>query len=173
MRRVSVPSDRVAVIGAGASTLLVDLAALGYRSIDAVDISAAALAQLRQRLGASAGNVRLVCSDVRVVEFDSSVDVWHDRATFHFLTDAADQRSYARNAAAAVRAGGHLIIATFADNGPEQCSGLDVARYSVDALGAAFASDFDVVDATRFDHVTPTGAAQPFVHLVLRRRANA
>lgn len=170
---MSVPSDRVAVIGAGASTLILDLVALGYRSIDAVDISVAALAQLRQRLGASAGNVRFVCSDVRVVEFDSPVDVWHDRATFHFLTDAADQKSYVRIAAATVRPGGHLVVATFAENGPEQCSGLDVARYSVDALGAAFASDFDVVDAMHFDHVTPTGAIQPFVHLVLKRRACA
>lgn len=173
MRRVSAPSDRIAVIGAGASSLIVDLVALGYHSIDAVDISAAALAQLRQRLGVNAAIVRFVCSDVRVVTFDAPVDIWHDRATFHFLTDPADQQSYARIAATAIRAGGYLIVATFAEDGPTQCSGLDVSRYSAAALGAVFASDFDVVDAMHRDHVTPSGATQRFVHLVLRRRPNA
>lgn len=172
MRRVSVPSDRVAVIGAGASTLILDLVGLGYRSIDAVDISAAALAQLRQQLGASADNVRFVCSDVRDVAFDSPVDVWHDRATFHFLTDALDQQTYVRMAANAVRAGGHLVIATFAEDGPAQCSGLNVSRYSIDRLASVFASDFDVVESMRHDHVTPAGATQPFVHLLLSRRCN-
>lgn len=171
VRRVSAPPDRVAVIGAGASALISDLVDHGYQSIDAVDISAAALGQLRTLLGERAGVVRFVHSDVRTVEFDAPVDVWHDRATFHFLTDPADQMAYAARAAAAVRAGGHLVIAVFSLTGPEQCSGLPVVRYSADELAAVFDADFTLVEASEYDHVTPWGDAQSFVQVVLRRSA--
>ena len=171
MRRVSAPADRIVVIGAGASALILELVEHGYDSIDALDISVAALGQLRTLLGERAGAVRFVHSDVRTVEFDAPVDVWHDRATFHFLTDPADQMAYAARAAVAVRPGGHLVIAVFSLTGPEQCSGLRVVRYSADTLGAVFDADFTLVEASEYDHVTPWGDTQPFVQLVLQRRA--
>lgn len=167
---MSACSDRVAVIGAGASSLVIELVAAGYRNIQAVDISAAALEQLRGRLGASSDAVVLIHSDVRTIEFESPVDVWHDRATFHFLTDPDDRAAYAARARAAVRPGGHLLIATFAPNGPDRCSGLPVMRFSAEALAAEFAEGFEPIDSFEHEHVTPWGASQAFVHLTMRRR---
>ena len=169
MRRVSTPSSHVAVIGAGVSALVLSLANAGYRHISAVDISAAALEQLQRSLGGVADNVEYVCADVRTVRFDTPVDVWHDRATFHFLTDAADRRMYADRLGEAVSTGGSALIATFALDGPEQCSGLPVQRYSVSGLHAEFADRFDLVDSWGAQHVTPWGATQSFTHVVLRR----
>jgi SAM-dependent methyltransferase len=170
VRRVSVPSSKVALIGAGASALVLDLVQRGYRSIEAVDVSSAALHQLRERLGHAERAVHFVRADVLDVVFDGQVDVWHDRATFHFLVDPDDQARYASRATAAVRPGGHLIIATFAANGPEQCSGLPVARHSAAALGVRFAEGFDQIEAFGHDHVTPWGAVQPFTYAIFRRR---
>ncbi len=167
---MSVPSSRVALIGAGASALVLDLVQQGYRSIDAVDLSRAALHQLGERLGDATGVVRLVCRDVLDLVFDGQVDVWHDRATFHFLIDPYDQATYANRATAAVRPGGHLIVATFAANGPEQCSGLPVARHSAAALSVLFAEGFEQIEAFGHDHVTPWGVVQPFTYAIFRRR---
>ena len=170
MRRVSVPSSRVALIGAGASALVLDLVQHGYRAIEAVDLSRGALDQLGERLGDAAGVVRLVGTDVLDLVFDGQIDVWHDRATFHFLIDPDDQAKYANRATAAVRPGGHLIIATFAADGPEHCSGLPVARHSTAALGVRFAEGFDQIEAFGHDHVTPWGDVQPFTYAIFRRR---
>ena len=172
MRRVSVPTDRIAVVGAGASALVLDLAAGGYRTIEAVDISAAALRLLCARLGSLAASVHCLCTDVRRVAFATQVDVWHDRATFHFLTDPADQRLYAGCAAASVAPGGYLVMATFSDRGPEQCSGLPVTRHSVASLVEVFAPEFDLVESFELDHTTPWGAPQSFLHAVFHRRAD-
>ena len=164
------PSNRVAIIGAGASALVVDLVQHGYRSIDAVDLSRGALDQLGERLGHTDGVVRFVCADVLDLRFDDQVDVWHDRATFHFLIDPDDQAKYANRVTAAVRPGGHLIIATFAANGPEHCSGLPVARHSAAALSVRFAEGFEQIEAFGHDHVTPWGVVQPFTYAIFRRR---
>lgn len=110
VRRVSVPSDRVAVIGAGASSLVPALLKQGFVSIDAVDVSVAALEQLSLRLGDVGSRVRFVQADARSVRFDARLDAWHDRATFHFLTDPLDRAAYANRATEAVRPGGHLVV---------------------------------------------------------------
>ena len=157
-------------MGAGASALVLDLVQHGYRSIDAVDLSAAALAQLRSRLGDGASAVRFVCADVREVRFDGPIDVWHDRATFHFFTTVADRVAYVERVSESVTPGGHLVMATFSEKGPEQCSGLPVARYTAVALAAVFAQQFDPVHSFTLDHTTPWGAPQSFTHLLLRRR---
>ncbi len=184
MCRVSVPSDRVALIGVGASSLVVDLVGRGYSSIDAVELSGAALDQLRVRLGESASVVRFVEADVRHVHFDelavvdglaeidSLVDVWHDRATLHFLNDNDDQVLYAQRAAASVRIGGRLIIATFSLNGPEQCSGLPVTRHSCDSLRSLFAESFEMLESFEDVHVTPWGSNQAFTYAVFQRTAS-
>ena len=158
-------------MGAGVSALLLELVADGYQSIDAVDLSAAALDALRLRLGAAASAVRFVRADIRNVELSEPVDVWHDRATFHFLTEPADQQRYVRRVEASVAPGGHLVIATFAPDGPEQCSGLPVARHSAAALAALFAEQFELVESLHQVHVTPWGAPQPFTHVLMARRS--
>ena len=157
-------------MGAGASALIPDLLAHGYGSIDAVDLSAAALEQLARRLGDDATKVRFVCADVRDVRLHGSVDVWHDRATFHFLTSADDQAAYVQRVREAVPSGGHVVLATFSDKGPEQCSGLPVARHSLHGLTDLFGEDFELIDSFNSEHTTPWGAPQAFTHVLLRRR---
>jgi SAM-dependent methyltransferase len=169
VRRVSAPSELIAVIGAGASSLITELIAAGYRRIEAIDISSAALSRLVEQLGAAADSVTCRVIDVRHVTFDAPVDVWHDRATFHFLTHDEDQRTYARRAADAVRPGGHLVIAAFAPDGPTECSGLPVARHSAGTLAAVFGEAFELIESFERDHRTPWGSAQRFTHAVLRR----
>ena len=157
------------MIGAGTGGLIGKLLEHGYTDIDAVDISQCALEQLRSHLGQHASSVRFSRADVRSVVFDTEVDVWHDRAVFHFLLGDSDQAEYAARAAAAVRPGGHLVIGTFSAQGPEQCSGLPVYRHTRASLSSVFAPYFHVLDAMECDHITPWGAHQQFVHLLMQR----
>jgi len=157
-------------MGAGASALVLDLVRRGYRSLDAVDLSSAALDQLAGLLGNDAEAVRYVCADVRTVSFDGPIDVWHDRATFHFLTTPDDQAKYVQRVREAVPAGGHVVLAMFSEVGPEQCSGLSVARHSVGALRDLFGESFELIDSFEREHTTPWGAPQAFTHALLRRR---
>jgi SAM-dependent methyltransferase len=166
---VSAPSDRIVIVGAGASVLIASLVADGYTGIIAVDIAEGAIGQLRRRLGDAADRVATVVADVRDFAVGSPVDVWHDRATFHFLTDPSDQRRYLDRAARAVRGGGSLILATFAPDGPEQCSGLPVQRWSAAELAARFAPWFEVRDHLTRMHTTPWGAEQAFTHVLMTR----
>lgn len=157
-------------MGAGTSALIPDLLRHGYQSIAAVDLSAAALERLARLLGCDAGKVRRVCADVREVCFDGPIDVWHDRATFHFLTSPEDQAAYVQRVSETVAPGGHVVLATFSEAGPEQCSGLPVARHSVAALCEIFGEAFDLVDSFESEHTTPWGAPQAFTHVLLRLR---
>lgn len=167
---MSTPSDAVVVVGAGCSALITELVDDGYSSITAVDISAEALDQLRLALGDRATNVNLVVSDVCAFVADEPSVVWHDRATFHFLTDPAQQQTYVARASASVVTGGHLVLSGFAPDGPLQCSGLDVARHSLEELTALFGGDFELIDHATVEHVTPWGSTQQFLHTLFRRR---
>jgi trans-aconitate methyltransferase len=166
---VSAASGRIAIVGAGVSTLISSLLTDGYDGITAVDISEAALEQIRAQLGPLADQVETVVADVRDVVIAPPVDVWHDRATFHFLTDEDDQHRYVARAAAAVRPGGSLVLAVFAPDGPEQCSGLPVKRWSVAELTACFAPWFELTDHAARIHTTPWGAPQSFTHTLMTR----
>jgi SAM-dependent methyltransferase len=160
---------RIVDIGAGASTLVDGLLASGYRYITVVDLSPTALSVARQRLGSAATTVMWRAADVLTAAFPAaSFDVWHDRAAFHFLTDAADRARYVAQVRHAVRPGGYAIVATFAEDGPTRCSGLDVARYSADALHAAFGAGFVVLESQRELHTTPSGSEQAFTYCVCR-----
>lgn len=159
------------MVGVGVSTLVADLLARGYRRLEAVDVSSPALSQLRAGLGRDATKVRLRHEDARSVTFDEPVDVWHDRAVFHFLVEPDDRAAYAQNAARAVPSGGHLVMATFGPTGPERCSGLPVARYDAASLADEFAPAFGLVATAAHEHITPWGSRQPFTYAVLRRSA--
>ena len=166
---MSTPSDPVAVVGAGHAALVVELVRAGYQHVHAVDISATALAGLREVVADHVDVVTFHVADVRDVIFDEPLAVWHDRATLHFLTDGADQTAYAQRAADAVRPGGHLVMATFGPVGPSDCSGLPVIRYDADSLAAVFAPAFEPVESFEELHRTPWGADQQFLHALLRR----
>lgn len=165
--------DRAAAIidvGGGTSTLTEHLLAAGYHDLTVLDISEAALARSRERLGDNAGKVAWIAADITEWTPERRWDVWHDRAAFHFLTDTARQDAYIRALTEATAPNAIVIIATFALDGPERCSGLPVQRYSPTTLAARLGPDFALVEGRTEDHVTPGGAVQRFSYTTLRRR---
>lgn len=154
-------------IGAGASTLVDGLLASGYRRLTVLDISPTALSVAQRRLGTAASGVSWLEGDVLDHPLPpAAFDLWHDRAVFHFLTDPVDRDRYVAAARRAVRPGGHLIVATFAEDGPPRCSGLEVVRYSPAALHEVFGEGFRLVESHRELHVTPSGAQQAFTYCI-------
>lgn len=157
-------------IGGGASTLVDDLLAKGYSNLSVLDISSAALSTSQCRLGAKASNVNWVVADITNADIPAqSYDVWHDRAVFHFLTTAEDRQAYVQAVLRAVKPGGHVIVATFAEDGPLQCSGLPVMRYNSDELHAEFGEPFTLVHHEKESHRTPFGTAQQFTYCYCRK----
>ena len=163
------PSVAVIDVGAGASLLVDRLLADDFTDITVLDVSRHALAEVEERLGAGARHVTFIRHDVLTWQSDRQYDVWHDRAVFHFLTDDARRDRYVETAARAIRAGGGLVLATFAEDGPTQCSGLPVSRYSAGDLETVFSGLFSLVEHEREVHRTPGGVDQSFTWTVLRR----
>jgi SAM-dependent methyltransferase len=169
--------DSMVDIGGGASSLVdalldpnLDLVR-GVGHVAVLDVSAAALATSQERLGDRADNVEWIVSDLLAWEPQRSYGLWHDRAVLHFLTDEADQDRYAAVVDAALSPGGHVVIGTFAPDGPEFCSGLPVQRHdaaSVIALLERSGRQFELVTSRSEDHVTPGGAVQKFTWVAAR-----
>ncbi len=156
-------------VGGGASRLVDGLLAGGYADIRVLDLSAAALAASHARLGAAGDGVHWSVDDVLTADFaPQSVDVWHDRAVFHFLTEAPEREAYVAQVRRAMRPDGIVLVATFAEDGPLKCSGLDVVRYSPDALHHEFGEEFVVIESQREAHRTPSGALQWFTYCLCR-----
>jgi len=157
-------------VGGGASTLVDDLVAEGYADLTVLDLSAAALKAARKRLGAEADRVCWLEADITKAALPASrYDIWHDRAVFHFLTAPADRAAYVRTVLRAVKPGGHVIVATFAEDGPLQCSGLPVMRYRADELHDQFGEAFTLIQHQKEEHHTPFGTVQQFVYCYCRR----
>jgi 2-polyprenyl-3-methyl-5-hydroxy-6-metoxy-1,4-benzoquinol methylase len=158
-------------IGGGASKLVDNLLEEGYTDLTVLDLSSAALDVVKQRLGHSAESVQWIAGDITKVELPvNRFDIWHDRAVFHFLTDPADRQAYVEQAMSAVRPNGHVIIATFSEDGPEKCSGLPVIRYKPETLHAEFGENFLLVSHEKEAHGTPFGTVQQFVYCYFRKR---
>jgi 2-polyprenyl-3-methyl-5-hydroxy-6-metoxy-1,4-benzoquinol methylase len=160
---------RIIDVGGGASVLVDRLLGLSFEGVAVLDISEDALDRAKTRLARRAEGVEWIVADVTEIQEIGTADVWHDRAVFHFLTDPADRARYRDLAARTVRPGGHLIVATFADDGPSRCSGLDVRRYDARALAAELGEQFTLVKDAAETHRTPWGAPQSFVYGVFRR----
>ena len=172
---LGLPKDAPIIdVGGGRATLVDDLLACGFGDISVLDLSAAALADARARLGARGEAVRWLAADATTAALPPAhYGLWHDRAVFHFFTAADDRARYVANAARSVRPHGHVIVGCFAPDGPERCSGLPVHRCDASALAEAFAPAFAIVRHSRELHATPTGAVQPFTYVVLQRRHDA
>lgn len=168
--RTGAPREAAIVdVGGGEATLVDDLLDAGYRRVSVLDISEKALAVCRQRLAGRAEGVTWVAADVLEHCFrPRSVDVWHDRAVFHFLTDARQRQRYVAQVLRALRPGGHAIVGTFGPEGPMQCSGLPVARYSPNELHSEFGAPFRLIDHNTTLHTTPWGSTQQFVYCYCR-----
>ncbi|MBR0870481.1 class I SAM-dependent methyltransferase [Bradyrhizobium tropiciagri] len=156
-------------IGGGASRLVDALLARGLHALTVLDLSEAALASARQRLGAAGDGVRWIADDATRWQPPQAFDVWHDRAAFHFLVGEADRTAYLDRLHRGVRPGGHAIIGTFALDGPEKCSGLPVQRYDPAALSRTIGPAFALIAEVPHHHVTPWGTMQSFQFSVLRR----
>jgi SAM-dependent methyltransferase len=164
-------SARLVDVGGGASTLVDDLLERGFTDVTVLDLSQAALARSRARLGERAASVRWVEGDATAAHFEpASVDLWHDRAVLHFLTDASARDAYLAHLRRAVRPGGFVVLATFAPEGPEKCSGLPVVRYAPEALAALLGPEFELLDSASDEHHTPWGSTQAFSYVRCRRR---
>jgi SAM-dependent methyltransferase len=140
-------------VGGGASVLVDRLLDKGYRNVSVLDLSAKALAYAQARLGGMSRHANWIEADITAFAPSVNYDLWHDRAVFHFLTDAA-----------AVRTGGHVIIAAFAIGGPFQCSGLDIVQYDAEKLVATLGERFRLVEVRVELHTTPANKEQKFTY---------
>mgnify|MGYP001553798028 CR=1 FL=1 len=164
------PRGAVIDVGAGASTLVDDLLARGYGPVTVNDLSATALATSQRRLGDRATAVHWVVGDIISAPLPAQAfDLWHDRAVFHFLRTPEERARYVAAVRHALKPGGHLLVATFGPEGPTQCSGLEVCRYSADALHAEFGADFAKLGSVTELHQTPSGKTQQFVYCLCQR----
>lgn len=167
----AVPASAIIDIGGGASRLVDHLINNGFLDVTVLDLSGAALDAAKARLESGAAQVHWVVADATVWEPVKSYDVWHDRAAFHFLTDEHDRAAYVARLVRGLKVGGHAIIATFALDGPERCSGLPVMRYDAARLGRTLGHAFQLVHTLRHEHATPWGSQQTFQFSVFRREA--
>lgn len=157
-------------IGGGDSKLVDYLLDEGFENITVLDISSEALAKAKLRLGERAEKVNWVVSDITAFQPDTTFDVWHDRATFHFLTTSEQIAKYLEIARNAVS--GFLTIGTFSENGPEKCSGLHIKQYSEEKLTAELQNGFSKIRCITEDHITPFDTTQNFLFCSFKRHLN-
>ncbi len=164
------PASGVIDIGGGASRLVDELVARRFTDLTVLDLSEAALATAKARLGMAADRINWVVADITEWRPSRTYDIWHDRAAFHFLTEPSARAAYLANLTEALKPGGTAIIATFALDGPEKCSGLPIVRYDPESLAAALGGGFRLIDSRKHHHVTPWGSDQSFQFSVFTRQ---
>lgn len=162
------PQDPVIDVGGGASTFVDHLLDAGFSAVTVLDLSAAALERVRVRLGERASQVRWLEGDVTRLQDPTRFVLWHDRAVFHFLVEPADRAAYVDSLRRSIAPGGAVIIATFALDGPEKCSGLPVMRHDEASLQYELGPDFELLEARRETHLTPWRAEQRFLYARFR-----
>lgn len=162
-------SARIIDIGGGATTLIDLMLDAGFQNLSVLDISHNAIEQAKSRLGARADKLTWLEHDITEFSPDEPYELWHDRAVFRSLTDKLDRSSYVRMMSRALKPGAHAIIATFDLNGPEQCSGLDVACYSPDTMSAVLGDNFQLVETSTEVLETPRASKQNFVYCRFKR----
>lgn len=160
--------DPIIDVGAGWSTLVDHLVDRRYRDLTAIDLSVTALDTVRARLGPPGEHVVLEVADVLDLRPDRRYALWHDRAVYHFLTEADERADYFASLERCLLPGGWVVVATFGPDGPTTCSGLPIVRYRHDELAAEFPG-YDLVATSGEDHVTPWGSTQQFTAVLLRR----
>ena len=163
-------ADSLIDIGGGGSPLAAALLARGHSDVSVLDVSQVGMHAAQQRLGASAGGVQWLLGDVRTWQPPRRYVVWHDRALFHFMITDQDREAYSRTLEkATVPDRAISIFATFAPDGPQQCSGLSVARYGAAELASTIGERWQLIDQGRELHTTPGGVIQPFTWTAFRR----
>jgi 2-polyprenyl-3-methyl-5-hydroxy-6-metoxy-1,4-benzoquinol methylase len=169
LERVLPQGGRIIDVGGGASFLVDRLLAMGSWEVTVLDIASAAIEHARNRLGENAFKVHWICADITESTHLAKYDVWHDRAVFHFLTNTDDRQAYLSRLNETLVSGGYFVVATFAPNGPEKCSGLPVHRYNVEELEAMLGGRFVLVTHSQVLHVTPARKTQEFTLAVFQK----
>ena len=169
IQQVSPPPSSVIDVGGGQSFLVDRLLDIGIDGVAVLDISSVALNRSKERLGEQAASVEWIEADITSIPDVGRFDLWHDRAVFHFLTEPKDRAAYLELAANSIPVGGHMIIGTFAIDGPEKCSGLPVCRYDADSMASTLGGRFSLVHSQNYLHTTPTGKEQRFFFGVFQR----
>jgi len=159
-------------VGGGASNLVDHLVRLDLSRIAVLDVAEVPLDVAKRRLGSAGDPVEWITADVTRIYDIGRFGIWHDRAVFHFLTDPSDRAWYVDLCERTVMPGGIAIVATFASDGPEMCSGLPVHRYSADELSEECGPRFALIDSERHVHTTPRGVDQSFLYTSFRRLAD-
>jgi len=169
IQQVSPPPKSVIDVGGGQSFLVDRLLDSGIEKVAVLDISSVALARTKERLVERAASVKWIEADVTSVSDVGTFDLWHDRAVFHFLTEPKDREAYLELAVRSIPVGGHMIIGTFAIDGPDKCSGLPVCRYDADSMASTFGNRFILVNSQNHVHATPWVKEQHFFFGVFQR----
>ncbi len=153
-------------VGAGTSRLIDKLLHAGVSSVSILDLSEVALKTAYSRIPPdNVDKVSLLHGNVLNYDLQpASIDIWHDRAVFHFLTEHQQRQSYLELLARVLAPNGLFVISTFAHDGPERCSGLPVCRYSIEELKTIFGEEFSLLESIEERHLTPTGRAQSFIY---------
>ncbi|MGL3002040.1 class I SAM-dependent methyltransferase [Flavobacterium sp. RSSB_23] len=162
--------SKIIDIGGGDSKLVDFLIEEGFENITVLDISAKAIEKAKARLGVNAEKVNWVVSDITEFEPNETFEVWHDRATFHFLTSKEQIQKYMETARKSVS--GYLTVGTFSENGPKKCSGLDIKQYSEETLTAEMENGFEKIKCVTEDHITPFETKQNFIFCSFKRQLN-
>ncbi len=167
----NIPKDaKIIEVGGGDSYLIDNLLDLGYTDVTILDISKNAIARLKKRLGAKANKVKFIISDVLEFSPKEKYDVWHDRASFHFLTSIEDIQKYKSLVSNSLNENGLLFLGTFSENGPLKCSGLEITQYSESKIQSVFGNDFSVENCFSEDHQTPFDTVQNFIFCSLKKK---
>lgn len=161
---------RIIDVGGGDSKLVDYLLDAGFENISVLDISSKSLEKAKKRLGEKANKVHWIVSDITEFEPNMTFDVWHDRATFHFLTTTDQIEKYMKIARKSVI--GYMTIGTFSQNGPKKCSGLDIKQYNEKELASVLKDGFDKMKCITEDHLTPFGTTQNFLFCSFKRHLN-
>jgi cyclopropane fatty-acyl-phospholipid synthase-like methyltransferase len=157
-------------VGGGDSYLIDNLLELGYTNLHLLDISSKAIERIKNRLGAKSENVTFIVSDILNFKPEIKFDVWHDRASFHFLTEENDIQKYSNLVANSIVSNGNIIIGTFSENGPLKCSGLPISQYNELKMKAVFENNFDLIESFTEDHQTPFDTTQNFIFGTFKKR---
>ena len=158
-------------VGGGVSKLSKLLLEQGYRNITVLDISGESIEKAKTQLGDKSEIISWIEADITKFSFSEIYDVWHDRAVFHFLTDAVDRKNYINSLNNALEKNGHLIVSTFGLNAPPRCSGLAVVRYNPETLHNEMGDNFELIESLDEVHVTPSGVRQEFIFCRFIKRA--
>ena len=159
--------DAIIDVGGGDGFLVDNLLALGYTDITVLDISKNAIDRAKKRLGKSAEKVKWIVADITEFVPKQEYVIWHDRAVFHFLTQQQDKEYYRELLNSAVR--GYFILATFSEQGPNRCSGLEICNYAKQDMQAFFSVNFRMTNSFKYNHLTPFGTYQNFIFSVFNK----